>query len=144
MSTLSSRLPSMVVTIGVMLCGWLMPTRAWAWAPMCDTTASTTIAPMVAPPVESGEIHPCAPSLERQDDGRQARVYEGQVPQPPGEESTGHDSTRFPFQVGAPVEVVPSCGHPTLLAATAIVGGPSPGFTRAIERPPCTARARAV
>lgn len=138
----------MVIAVGVLLCGWLMPNRAWAWAPMCDDTASTAIAPMVAPPVESGEIHPCAPALERHDAGRPAlhpaRVDDGQSPTPPNEETTSHDSPRFPAHSAEVIQVPPGSGSLTWLTSPALDGGPSPGFTRAIERPPCAAFLRTL
>ncbi len=142
MFSLSSRLPSTILAFGVLLCGLLAPGRAWAWAPMCDSTASTAIAPMVAPPVESGEIGgPCPFTLDGEDDVapglHSALSDEGHGPRPPGEEWTSHDSGRFPPTAGPPFDVATSRGLVSILPPVQVAGGPRVGFTRTIERPPC-------
>lgn len=135
------RLPSMVFVLGVFLCGGFTPTQAWAWAPMCDLTASTAIAPMVAPPVDSGEIAPCFLDFENDEDAH-AAFYgptweEGQVPRQPAEDSSSHHLQRFPLVGVATPKVAPNLGLSLVLPPFTLDGGPRAGFVRSIERPPC-------
>lgn len=111
---------------------------------MCDLTASTVIAPMVAPPVESGEIlagdlSSCP--LVVDDDGTHPSLFsansdDGHRPQPPNQDSTQAHALRYPLTApfivsiarGSLVIVLPSGDY---------LGGPRNGFTRELERPPC-------
>lgn len=45
--------------LGCVLVTLLSGRAAWAYAPMCDWTASSVNAPLPAPPSEDGEIAPC-------------------------------------------------------------------------------------
>jgi hypothetical protein len=145
MLPLPSRVPNLLLAFGVLLVGLLAPSRALAWAPMCDLTASTVIAPMVAPPVESGEIKAGDLSscpLVVDDDGTHPSLFsasseDGNVPQPPNQDSTQAHALRYPLTTpfvvsiarGALVRVLPSGEY---------WGGPRAGFTRELERPPCS------
>lgn len=141
MSLWPLRLPSMVFVLGVLLCGWLTPKQAWAWAPMCDLTASTAIAPMVAPPVDSGEIAPCFLDFEGDEDARAAfhgpAWEDGQAPRQPAEDSSTPGLQRFPLAGGATPKVAPNRGLSVVLPPFTLGGGPRAGFVRSIERPPC-------
>lgn len=141
MPSLSFRLPAVMLALGVLLCGLLAPERAWAWAPMCDPTASTAIAPMVAPPVESGEIGPCPFTLDTSEDAapalHPALFDDGRAPRPPSEDGTSHDSPRFTSTTGTALQVATSLGLEIVLPPCQVAGGARVGFARSIERPPC-------
>jgi hypothetical protein len=144
MLPLSSRVPCLLLAFGVLLVGLLAPSRALAWAPMCDLTASTVIAPMVAPPVESGEIRAgdfSSCPLVVDDDGAHPSLFsanteDGNLPQPPNQDSTQAHALRYSLSTtfavsiarGSLVLVLPSGDY---------LGEPRAGFTRELERPPC-------
>ncbi len=141
MLPLPSRVPCLLLAFGVLLVGLLAPQRAYAWAPMCDLTASTVIAPMVAPPVESGEIAPCPLGLDG-DDGARPALYsataeDGRLPQPPNQDSAQPDAPRYPLSV--PFALSIARGSLVLvLPPEDDFGKPRAGFTRELERPPCS------
>lgn len=123
------------------MCGLLTPKWAWAWAPMCDLSASTAIAPMVAPPVDGGEINPCPPGFDIDDDVRpalhKAELKEGRSPQPPSEELSGHELLRCSLVRGFELQLSRGAKLLQVLPFSAEPGGPRVGFTRLVERPPC-------
>lgn len=140
MSFLSPRLPTLVLAFGALLVGLLAPSRAWAWAPMCDLTASTAIAPMVAPPVESGEISPCPFAVDGDQGVRPslqaANLEDGQAPQPPSQDSAAPHMPRYPLAAPFGLSIA-AAALAVLLPRGVVRGEPRVGFARLLERPPC-------
>lgn len=145
MSSSVARLPTLLLAFGVLLVGMLVPNRAWAWAPMCDLTASTAIAPMVAPPVESGEIKAsdlgaCPLTADGDQDVRPSlhavSLEDGQVPQPPSQDSAAPQVPRYPLTTPFGVSIA-AASLSAVLPRGYVRGEPRVGFTRLLERPPC-------
>lgn len=145
MSYSASRLPALLLALGALVVGLFVPKQAWAWAPMCDLTASTAIAPMVAPPVESGEIKAsdlgaCPLTADGDQDVRPslhaASFEDGQVPQPPSQDSAAPDVPRYPMTTPFGLSIA-AASLSAMLPRGYVRGEPRVGFTRLLERPPC-------
>ena len=144
MSSLVPRLPTLLLAFGALVVGLLAPQRAWAWAPMCDLTASTAIAPMVAPPVESGEIRAselgaCPLAVDGEDvrpSLHPASFEDGQVPQPPNQDSAPPDAPRYPLTTPFGWSIA-AASLSAVLPRGQVRGEARVGFTRLLERPPC-------
>ena len=121
----------------------LAPRQAWAassssWAPMCDLSAATVIAPMVAPPIEAGEISTC-PDAPWLDDLNGPSLLAG-LPAPTEPEPGLHFELPVPRVLPNTDLVVPGARGPgTLLLWPEVHAGPRHAFARLLERPPCAA-----
>lgn len=112
------------------------PAFAATWAPMCDLSASSVIAPLVAPPVDSGEITVC-PNGSVLEDFEQALLLQGGGPV--GEPQPGlHWDLPEPRVLPDLSFVGPRFAALGELLAWPDVGvGPAAAFGRSLDRPPC-------
>jgi hypothetical protein len=107
-----------------------------AWAPMCDLSAATVVAPLVAPPVDGGEITVC-PDGSVREDFEQMLLRQGGEPggepdpgihlEPPPARVLPATAFRTPYFARASV----------LLAWPELHVGPTSAFARLPDRPPC-------
>jgi hypothetical protein len=115
--------------------------QAWAgspsgWAPMCDLDAATVVAPLIAPPVEAGEITRC-PDGTVLEDFDQMSILQGSGPEGEPEPGLGLDA---PSPRVLPVTscITPSFkGLGELLEWPGVRLGPAAAFGSVPERPPC-------
>lgn len=115
--------------------------QAWAaspsgWAPMCDLDAATVVAPLVAPPVEAGEITVC-PDGTVLEDFDQMLLLQGSAPGGEPEPVVELDAPA-PRVLPAPAVVALGFdGVGELLVWPCVRVGPAAAFGRLPDRPPC-------
>lgn len=115
--------------------------QAWAgspsgWAPMCDLDAATVVAPLIAPPVDSGEITVC-PDGTVLEDFDQMSILQGGTPGGEPEPGLGLDAPA-PRVLPVTAFITPGFkGLGELLQWPGVRLGPAAAFGRVPERPPC-------
>lgn len=124
------------VWVAVVVVFGAKPAFAATWAPMCDLSASSVVAPLVAPPVDSGEITVCPEGSVLQDFERSWLLQGGD---PVGEPQPGlHWDSPEPrvlpdLSLEGPSFVAPG----DLLQWPDVRVGPAVAFERLLDRPPC-------
>jgi hypothetical protein len=106
------------------------------WAPMCDLSAASVVAPLIAPPVEGGEI--TCPDGSMLEDFSHALLHQGGGPAgdpEPGSHSNAVSPRMLPANVFTVTTVVVT-GE--LLDWPAVSLGPAVAFDLGPDRPPCS------
>jgi len=103
---------------------------------MCDQSATTVIAPQVAPPEQSGEILPCPVSLDHRDFSRP--LLDGD-PSLPGDNNAPLAEANVSARhcVSGTLDVPRRFDSSEVFEHTRVHGSERPGYARALDRPPC-------